>query len=80
MQAQPSLCRGRYEGTTLFLGRRGYPQWFSALATEVVTEPQYVFGAATLGWHLHTEIKSEHEADCRLRQALESGKKGKNRS
>jgi len=41
----------------------------------VVTEPQYVFGAATLGGHLHREIKSEHATDGRLRQALESGKK-----
>src|SRR5262245_39026753 len=49
--AQPALCIGRYEGTTLFLGRRGYPHWFSALVTQVTTEPQYVFGAATRGWH-----------------------------
>jgi len=27
-------------------------------------EPQYVFGAATLAWHLHTEMKSEHATDC----------------
>jgi len=46
----------------------------------VVPEPQDVFGAATLGGHLHTESKSGHETDCRLRQALESGKKGTNRS
>jgi hypothetical protein len=41
------------------------------------TEPQYGFGAATPGGHLHTEIKSEHVTNCRLRQALESGKKAK---
>jgi hypothetical protein len=27
-----------------------------------------VCGAAALGWHLHMEIKSEHETDGRLRQ------------
>src|SRR5262249_14236946 len=53
------------------------PARFSAIATSVATEPQYVFGAATPGGHLHTEIKSEHVTDCRLRQALESGKKAK---
>jgi hypothetical protein len=46
----------------------------------VTTEPQYVFGAATLGWHLHTEIKSEQATDCRLRQDQESGEKKKIRS
>jgi hypothetical protein len=46
----------------------------------VATEPQYVCGAATLGWHQYTEIKAEHETDCCLRQTLESGKKAKNRS
>jgi hypothetical protein len=39
-----------------------------------------VFGAATLGWHLRREIKSEYATDCRLRQDLESGKKEKIRS
>src|SRR5881397_1243839 len=33
-----------------------------------------------LGWHQCTEIKSEHGTDGCLRQALESGKKAKNRS
>jgi hypothetical protein len=33
-----------------------------------------------VGWHQCTEIKSEHETDGCLRQALESGKKAKNRS
>jgi hypothetical protein len=42
------------------------------------TEPQEVFGAAMVGWHQCTDIKSEHETDCYLRQALESGKKTKN--
>jgi hypothetical protein len=56
------------------------PPWFSALATEVVTEPHDVFGAATLGGHLSRDIQSEHETDCRLRQALQSGKKAKARS
>jgi hypothetical protein len=46
----------------------------------MTTEPQYVCGAATLGWHLRTEIKSEYAIDCRLRQDLESGKKRKIRS
>jgi len=54
----------------------GVPPVVSAVATE----PQYVFGAATPGWHLHIEIKSEHVTDCRLRQALKSGKKQKHRS
>jgi hypothetical protein len=35
-----------------------------------------VFGAAVLGWHLDTEIKSEHQTDCRLRWDRYSGKKG----
>src|SRR4030095_50110 len=42
----------------------------------MTTEPQYVFGAAMLGWHLDTEIKSEHQTDCRLRWDRCSGKKG----
>jgi hypothetical protein len=46
----------------------------------MTTEPQYVCGAAMLGWHLDTEIKSEHQSDCRLRRNPESGKKEKNRS
>jgi hypothetical protein len=47
----------------------------SARATTVVPEPRYVLGAATPSGHLPTEIKSEHATDCRLRPALESGKK-----
>jgi hypothetical protein len=43
----------------------------------MTTEPQYVFGAATQGWHLRTEIKSEYATDCGLRQDLERGKKRK---
>jgi hypothetical protein len=39
-----------------------------------------VFGAAMLGWHQCTAIKSEHETDGCLRQTLESGKKAKIRS
>jgi hypothetical protein len=49
-RAQLPLCIGRYEGTKFFLGRRAYPQWLSALVTPVTTAPQYVCGAATLGW------------------------------
>jgi hypothetical protein len=30
----------------------------------MTTEPQAGFGAATLGWHLRTEIKLEHATDC----------------
>jgi hypothetical protein len=30
----------------------------------VMMEPQYVCGAAMLGWHLDTEIKSGHQTDC----------------
>jgi hypothetical protein len=56
------------------------PQRFSARATPGATAPQYVFGAATRGGHLTREIKSEHATDCRLRQALQSGKKAKARS
>jgi hypothetical protein len=33
-----------------------------------------------MGWHQHTEITSGHRTDGCLRQALESGKKAKNRS
>jgi hypothetical protein len=79
-EVQPSLCVGRYEGTPVVRGRRGYPPWFAALATAVVTEPHAVCGAATLGGHLSKAMKSEHATDCRRRQALQSGKKGKARS
>ena len=53
------------------------PQRFSALATPVATESQYVLGAATPDWHLPLAITSEHATDCRLRQVLESGKQAK---
>src|SRR5215475_8899 len=53
------------------------PSRYSARTTTVVPEPRYVFGAATPSGHLPTEMKSEHATDCRLRQALESGKKAK---
>jgi len=56
------------------LGRRGYPERFCARALQVATEPQDVFGAATRGGHLHKEITSGYEPDCRRRQALDSGK------
>jgi hypothetical protein len=46
-----------------------------AIAIALVTAPQYVFGAATPGWHLSTEIKSGHATDCRLRRDQEGGKK-----
>jgi hypothetical protein len=78
--AEPRRCIGRYEGTTLFLGRRASPQWRSAIVTQVTTEPQDVCGAATLGGHLHTEITSAQATDCRLRQDQESGEKKKIRS
>jgi len=77
---QPALCIGRYEGTEVFLGRSGSPQRFSAIVTKMTTEPRDVCGAAIRGWHLDTEIKSEHQSDCRLRQTPQSGKQAKNRS
>jgi hypothetical protein len=49
----------------------------SARATTGVPEPQDVFGAATPGGHLPTEMQSAHATDCRRRQVLESGKKAK---
>jgi hypothetical protein len=52
-----------------------YPQWGSAIATQVATEPQYVCGAATRASHLFTEITSGHEIGCRLRRDLYSGNK-----
>src|SRR5919109_3984767 len=33
----------------------------------------YMCGAAMLGWHPDTEIKSEHQTDCRLRWDRYSG-------
>ena len=42
--------------------------------------PQDVCGAAMYGRRRQTEITSEHPTVCGLRQALESGKKAKNRS
>jgi hypothetical protein len=41
---------------------------------QVATAPQDVLGAAMLGWHLSTDMKSGHETDCRLRRNLYSGK------
>src|SRR4030095_4480210 len=46
---QPLLCIGRYEGTDIFLGRQETTRRLLALAIAMVTEPQYVFGAATVG-------------------------------
>jgi hypothetical protein len=60
--------------------QRVMPWSASASVISTAIEPQYVYGAATPGWHLHTEIKSEHATDCRVHQALESGKKAKTRS
>ena len=37
---EPLLCIGRYEGTDMFLGRRGLHSRFSALAITMVREPQ----------------------------------------
>ena len=58
---QPRLCIGRYEGTDRFLGRRGQHCRLSALTVAVVSEPQYVCGAATCCLHPRREMKSEHE-------------------
>ena len=74
----PALCIGRYEGTTLLLGRRGEPPCGAAIATKMATAPQYVCGAAMLGWHLGTEITSEHGTGRRRRRQLHGGKKTKN--
>jgi hypothetical protein len=46
---QPLFCRGRYEGTAQFLGRRGLRCGFSAITMPMVTEPPYVCGADTFG-------------------------------
>jgi len=75
--AQPAFCIGRYEGTASCRGRRAEPPRGSAIVTSVMMEPQYVFGAAMLGWHLDMATKSAHTTACRLRPSLESGKKQK---
>jgi hypothetical protein len=59
---EPPLCRGRYAGTEMFLGRRGPHSRFSALAMAMATEPPYVCGADTGCLGLLIEIKSEHVA------------------
>jgi hypothetical protein len=46
---QPGFCIGRDEGTLSFLGRRGMQPCYSAMVAQVIMEPQYVCGAATLG-------------------------------
>jgi hypothetical protein len=61
----------------MFLGRRGTRLRLFALAIAMVTEPQYVFGAATYWLRQYPEMKSGHAIDCRLYQALERGKKEK---
>jgi hypothetical protein len=65
---QPPLCRGRYEGTDTFLGRRRPPPRLAALATSRATEPQYVCGAGTSRLHLYGEMKSAHSPGRRHRQ------------
>jgi hypothetical protein len=50
------------------------------IALQVATEPPYVCGAATCGWHLCTEIKSGHGTDCWLRWVYTAGKNDKIRS
>ena len=61
----------------MFLGRRGTILCLFALAIAMVTEPQYVFGAATFWQRQYPEIKSGHATavDCRGR---ETRKKSKN--
>src|SRR4029434_497691 len=82
-QYRSSVFEGAYAPQTRVRGHsiisrpQRRPQRFSALATLVATEPQYVCVAATPGGHLPMEMKSEHATDCRLRQVLESGKKAK---
>src|SRR5262249_29004927 len=49
VNVQPSLCVGRYEGTDIFLGRKETKRRLFALAIAMVTEPQYVCGAAMVG-------------------------------
>jgi hypothetical protein len=57
------------------LGRSASPQACSAIVTQVPTEPQDAYGAATRGWPLRTQIKSAQATDGRLRQDPESGAK-----
>ena len=45
---------------------------------KVTSAPQYVCGAAALGWRPCREIKSAHATDCRLRRDQEGGKKPEN--
>jgi hypothetical protein len=61
----------------MFLGRRGTILCLFALAIAMVTEPQYVFGAATFWQRQYPEIQSGHATavDCRGR---ETRKKSKN--
>jgi hypothetical protein len=68
---QPPLCRGRYEGTETFLGRRGPPKHLAAIAASTATEPPDVCGADTLGPHQHVEMKSAHATRRRLRRTKE---------
>ena len=55
----PPRCRGRYEGTETFRGRRGAPPCFSARAIALVTAPPEVCGADT-GCLGHTQPSSQH--------------------
>ena len=61
---------------SLFLGRRVPSRDFSALAGEGDRAAIRVW-CSHIGGHLRTEITSGHVTDCRLREALESGKKAK---
>ena len=74
---QPPLCVGRYEGMDRFLGRGRPRAGLSVLAIIMATEPQYVCGAATRHLHRSTEMKSGHDAGCRLRWHCKSGEKRK---
>jgi hypothetical protein len=75
---QPPLCVGRYEGTDRFLGRGRPRAGLSVLAITMATEPPYVCGAATRHLHRAREMKSGHDAGCRLRWYGKSGAKRKN--
>jgi hypothetical protein len=60
--------------TLFFLGRRRPEDCPAARAGETAPEPHYGLSAAHTGWPLSPEITSGYAPDCRLCQALHSGK------
>ena len=73
---QPLFCRGRCEGTALFLGRRDPGVAFSALALAGDRASIRVW-CSHIGGHLCPEITSGHATDARLRRVPAKRKKSK---